>query len=180
MAFEILVFALFKEVKQKKREKRVKTARNSDDESDDETVVTTARSLLSRPSTGARESDHTGATSSRMSQLLDNMALDDNSSVATSRQAMQSHAAEEPSSSRDVAVVAALTGDRFEQFKAQLYRVKSSLPQEDPINLNDLSKKINGNDVLFTLPEVLATIKHMSDNNIGVWYQEELDAMLFI
>lgn len=73
-----------------------------------------------------------------------------------------------------------LTGPRFDSFRSQLFSVKSSHDNGDAIHLNDLIALINGGSMQFTRGEIVATIKDMSDSNSGVWYQDELEALMFI
>lgn len=69
VAFEILVFALFKEVKKTKREKRQKTVDDSDDSAeDDDESVTDSKSYVSR-STTSRPSVHSSRTGARSEGL---------------------------------------------------------------------------------------------------------------
>ena len=63
VALEILVFALFKEVKNKKQQKRQKTSEDSDADSDDETAAE-SKSIVSR-STASRPSVHSSRTGAR-------------------------------------------------------------------------------------------------------------------
>lgn len=77
VAFEILVYALFKELKPKKRAgKKVKTADSSSDEDEGESI---RESVVSQPST-ARLSAVTGA-SSRIESLVGHMNIDDDTST---------------------------------------------------------------------------------------------------
>ncbi|KAI8905577.1 MCM2/3/5 family-domain-containing protein [Gorgonomyces haynaldii] len=83
VAFEILVYALFKEVKQKKKSKKAKTGNESESESDAETEVT---------HTTVPQTTVTGATSSRMSALVDAMEVDSSApsqSSSTNMEAFQ-------------------------------------------------------------------------------------------
>jgi hypothetical protein len=168
------VFALFKEVKQKKREKRPKVLDEDSDE-DETDVVTVAPSIISRSAT-----QNTAATSSRVSQLLDDMVIDDES-VATTRPSTRKSAItieEEPQGPSSS--FPALEGTRFDQFKQQLFAVKRAHDTGDSIPLNDLVAFINDGPIKFKRGEVLATVRDMSDKNTGVWYQEEVEGMVFI
>lgn len=110
VAFEILVFALFKEVKQKKREKRTKVSVHSDNESEPETEAsTTMPSIISRPSTAKRS-----GVSSKFSGLLDDMSINDAETDVTS-------VAARPAASRDIVMSEvgkfdALSGDRYNHY----------------------------------------------------------------
>jgi DNA replication licensing factor MCM3 len=71
VAFEILVFALFKEVKAKKREKRQKTVNDDDDDSDEDSdshTLADGKSFVSR-TTASRPSVASSRTNARSEGL---------------------------------------------------------------------------------------------------------------
>ena len=181
VAFELLVFALFKEVKAKKRVKRAKLGKESDveeEDSDDETVASAPAPSV-EPSvvsarTGTQKSVRSGATSSRMSELVNEMALDEDDTTVAGR-----------SSVTTPALGAKLVGSRLASFNQILFKISESIRISDAesptIMLSDLIMQINQDQMEpFNPEDIKATIMDMSNQGLNVWYQEDMDAVMFI
>ena len=183
VAYELLVFALFKEVKpKKKREKRAKTDADQeevDEDSDSDSDVVSERqsSILLR--TSARnvirddDSSHqtksvvtqrTAGHSSRISDLIDASSMSQESSM-----------------------VQEMPASRFDLFRRQLNPIRQFCQNErmdnPSVSLAELMDRINqgllANDV-FDEQQVVAGLRKMSAENMGLWYQEAVDSILFV
>ncbi|KAJ2997087.1 MCM DNA helicase complex subunit [Globomyces sp. JEL0801] len=92
IAYEILVFALFKEVKTKKREKKQKVGVDDSDESDDDAETIEKRRLSHRTSRSNPSSAQLNELASEMDTSLAPNAMDDSSSMIQASSQAPSHA----------------------------------------------------------------------------------------
>lgn len=172
VAYEILIFALFKEV-QKKRQKKAKVDNDSDD---DDGTTRDASSFITRSvAPSARESrsqttvtDTTGVTKGTLasSGIIKNMANDDASEVQSSVMSMP-----------------AMSLARFELFRSRLAAIRTKYTAErnesPTVTVPEIMEMINEGEDGFTLAEVLRQLEVMSDENMSLWYQPENNAVLF-
>nr|KAJ3422888.1 MCM DNA helicase complex subunit [Polyrhizophydium stewartii] len=210
VAYELLVYALFKEVKAKKRQKRAKVLHADDDDSDSDETVTneqadvltnrrTARSSVAGSVTGASASHSTGqsttharssvAGSSRISALVEATLSADTSAMTLDEQASSA-----PADSQSVASLLAsgtplpkLSVARFDLLRSQLFAIRQRHVDDNidsqSMMLSDVMDEINmglPGSQHFDLPEVVSAVKTMSDQNMNVWFQEETESLMFI
>jgi hypothetical protein len=75
-----------------------------------------------------------------------------------------------------------LIGSQFDLFRSELFKIKSNLAEDEPsMQLVGLLDQLNTqSQTRFDEGQVLATLMLMSEENMGVWYQEELETLMFI
>ncbi|KAI8922726.1 MCM2/3/5 family-domain-containing protein [Entophlyctis helioformis] len=222
IAYELLVFALFKEVKPKKRQKRVKTTHGSesDDEDDEDTAAGGLRATVAAPAdpntaapaaetpsvdgsvllrrrgagsavtTAVTQSGRsTAANSSRLGELIDtDYSQEAGSSMVLDSSASSSVGVTDPDvGSSFSGAMARLSPARFDQFRRQLTMVRQRCQTEQPDNvevtmgtiMSMINTGLEGNDV-FNVGQVRGSLKSMSDDNMGVWLQDDGDVVMFI
>ncbi|KAJ3305034.1 MCM DNA helicase complex subunit [Kappamyces sp. JEL0829] len=199
VAYEILVFALFKEVKSKKREKRQKTVGDEDSgESDDDSTVH-AKSFASR-TTASRQtettrsgvSSRTGAGSEGTSRGGMSALIGAASTVSISGMDVDSQNTGGPSQSSQTAVPASSAGltpmssDRFDLFRECLSKVRNHYVGDrgdsPSVQFGEIMEMINlglAESQHFSPQEVLRQLELMSDENMSIWWQPEVAQVLF-
>ncbi|KAJ3260941.1 MCM DNA helicase complex subunit [Boothiomyces macroporosus] len=184
VAYEILVFALFKEVKPKRREKKQKVGDGSDSDSDDGTIYE-RQSLVSR-STNSRAtkpslvvSSHSKESSRHLSSLIDPDISDVTSSVPKNV-TEQEEMAVDPDSYQ----TAIPSRDRIDLFRKQLNAIRSHFNNlgRESITFDEIMERVNvnNNEEMFSPEQVESLITDMSEQNMGVWYMPENGTVMFI
>eukprot|EP00842_Homolaphlyctis_polyrhiza_P004216 jgi/Hompol1/4796/HPOL_001845-RA len=210
VAYELLVFALFKEVKPKKREKRQKTVNDSD--SDDDTVVdeehhsqpslvrrhgssvapsavTDSRDATNASTAAGRSTRSSGHTSSRISELIDrDMSTDPSIAAGNPSQDLEPDNEQLKmlsSSSKQSAPQLSVARVNLFREKLKLVREHQLKTQSDDSSMfiTALLDQVNGRTPAsqhFDLDEARAVVQSMSDDNMGLWYQEDVESVMFI
>ena len=153
-----------------------------------------AESAIGMPTKSVRS----GAISSRISDLIDTQFSQDISSMVLDEDRTTAVASTIESQSRPSSTLP-LTAARFNIFKTQIkcsrfdiFRKRLAGIREHfmdergsnpTVHLNEIMERINlnlrGSDH-FELYEVQEAIQTMTDQNMGVWYQDEIDSIMFI
>ncbi len=177
VAYELLVFALFKEVKPKKREKKAKTGNSDSEESDGDTAQISAPSLIQRSSINpatlptsinanlSRSNMSEGYSSQTLTGGLASDILEYESVVSAPKMQKQ-----------------AMHPDRTKLFRMQLNNVRSmfsSRGESPTLTFDEVFDNINTNvEEKFTRVECNIALEEMSNSNM-LWWQSDLDSIIF-